>query len=271
MLAAPIMNDLSLTFVPAVGSVRGREHERTGRNNQDAWALDARATSLVAVVTDGCGSGSASEVGARLGARLLTAAISRRLIAEPNSEPTRLLEAAALDTLAVIDETVRRMGGDYVNTLVEHFLFTVVGAVVQPRETVLFALGDGLLGINGSLRQLEFAGNAPPYLSYALIPDAVNDLDLVRGIDVVLTTPTRALRSLVLATDGAAQVPDLVGTADDPRLIDKPHLLQRRLNVLNRERTRVDWQQGVVRREAGALADDTTVLVLKRTTPREDV
>src|SRR5687767_12676541 len=58
-------------FHLTTASVLGREHARLFRNNQDGVAARVEDGIAVAVVTDGCGSGTSSEVGARLGARFL--------------------------------------------------------------------------------------------------------------------------------------------------------------------------------------------------------
>jgi serine/threonine protein phosphatase PrpC len=63
----------------ATGSVVGRDHGRTGKNNQDALAYVPLQEGIVAVVCDGCGSQPHSEVGAQLGAQLLTQAVARQL------------------------------------------------------------------------------------------------------------------------------------------------------------------------------------------------
>jgi len=53
-------------FFVAAGTIIGREHVRLGKNNQDKVIVSVRDDSIVAVVTDGCGSGNSSEVGAAL-------------------------------------------------------------------------------------------------------------------------------------------------------------------------------------------------------------
>jgi len=69
--------DTKPAFQIAGGSVPGRRHRMAGRNNQDAFAWAARDGALVAVVSDGCGSGTHSEVGAQIGARLVVRAALR--------------------------------------------------------------------------------------------------------------------------------------------------------------------------------------------------
>jgi hypothetical protein len=117
----------------AAAAVSGARHTRLGRNGQDAaavWIGDATSSagpstlttgptgpSNVAgstvransgagpgtghigavVVCDGCGSGASSEVGARLGAQLVLAAIARRLGASRDVLDGASLDGASLD------------------------------------------------------------------------------------------------------------------------------------------------------------------------------
>lgn len=67
---------MSLPFAIGGGSIPGRTHLGrgrllVGRHNQDAFGWTQTPHTLAAVVADGCGSGSDSEVGARLGTRWL--------------------------------------------------------------------------------------------------------------------------------------------------------------------------------------------------------
>src|SRR5262245_10029420 len=71
---------MTLFEVPWVirgGSVMGEGHRRALRNNQDGLALSTEGAWHEASVTDGCSSGRASEVGARLGAPWPAAAVLR--------------------------------------------------------------------------------------------------------------------------------------------------------------------------------------------------
>ncbi len=59
-------------FEMAAGSVTGRMHTAVGKANQDAYALRAAPFGLCGVVCDGCGSGVRNEVGASVGARIIS-------------------------------------------------------------------------------------------------------------------------------------------------------------------------------------------------------
>jgi hypothetical protein len=63
-------------------TVTGARHLRVARNGQDAAAAASGPGWAAAAVCDGCSAGAYSEVGARLGAALVVAALARRLAAE---------------------------------------------------------------------------------------------------------------------------------------------------------------------------------------------
>ena len=156
----------------------------------------------------------------------------------------------------------------------EALLFTLVGAVFTPDEVLVFSAGDGLWALNGQVHPLgPFPGNAPPYLAYGLLkPGAVSLCSLA-------LRPTAEVDSLVLGTDGVvdlcglaeARVPDSqepVGPLSrfwtEDRYFSHPDALRRRLSLLNRESIRADFTAQRLVRVPGLLADDTTLVILRR-------
>ncbi len=251
--------NLEQTFAIAAGTVRGGEHGRLGRNNQDAFAVDVDERRLLAVVCDGCGSGRHSEVGARVGARLLLAALRRRLADKPLAPLEKNLGQVRKDVLRRLAWLARRMGLPLVQAVRDYLLFTVVGVVVEPRETAVFALGDGLAALNGELAELSFEGDRPPYLAYGLIPGALTDGDLARrGFSLLARRATADLESVLIATDGLAALPSDEREAlwNDDLVLRNPQAIQRLLARLNPPRAR--------RGTAPRLPDDTTAVVLRR-------
>ncbi len=221
------------TFEAAGGSIVGTAHLRAGRNGQDAWAVVRRGQVAVAVVADGCGSAPHSEVGAKLGAMIAARALLARADAPAAAATTivRRLRAIA----ATLGDDVERVMHDY-------FLFTLVAAVITPLRTTILSAGDGLFAINDEVRTLgPFPGNAPPYLGYgdtALVTEAQR--------------PTAEVSRVILATDGALQLPaDLRDFARDELLFRNPDGVRRRLFRYTRPPQPV-------------LDDDTTIVVLRR-------
>jgi hypothetical protein len=259
------------TFDIAAASVIGREHVRTGRNNQDSLHVCGEGDVLVAVVTDGCGSGAHSEVGAQLGARCVGRAVLSVLGQGCKVESPEFLEQVRTEVLGFLSSLTKQLGTSLVG---EHLLFTVVGAVVTPERTLVFSAGDGLWALNGEVHALgPFPNNAPPYLAYGLLPQGGVKLEQQALV------PTEDVMALMLGTDGAVDLSKLtearVPESDEPvgplsqywtneRYFQNPDALRRRLSLLGRESVRADFTARRLVKTPGLLADDTTLIVLRR-------
>lgn len=262
------MQRLTDHLVAATGSVIGREHVRTQRNNQDGLGLLIQDDLLVGVVTDGCSSGRYSEVGARLGASWLAHWVPVHAERHGSVQSPAFIHDVTAGLLDFLDDVARRLHPDPAArpaTVQDYLLFTFLVVVLTPAETCFFGLGDGVWGVNGEVRTLEAGeGNAPPYLAYRLVGEALTGP--VGSLQPVVHAhwPTAAVDHVVIATDGASTIDqraadrlpngDLVGgvaaMARDPRFGRNPSLLQKRLTVL-----------GEVNRW---LHDDTTMVVVQR-------
>lgn len=55
------------SFEVIFSSVIGKDHKRSGKNNQEAYHYFANDDMITAVVCDGCTDGKNNEVGARIG------------------------------------------------------------------------------------------------------------------------------------------------------------------------------------------------------------
>jgi hypothetical protein len=195
--------------------VIGREHARTYRNNQDGVAVAALGERVALVVTDGCSSGRASEVGARFAATWL----ARRLI-------SRDVEEAAAGLIAALGALARELSASeeaLPMTVHDFLLFSFLAAIVDRERTVVFGAGDGLFAVNGERTVLDPGPeNAPAYLAYALLAPG-------HGVRVHVDMPTRELEHLLLATDGALEVDEAFR---DPKYVRNPSLVEKRLRVL---------------------------------------
>ncbi len=263
-------------FEIAAGSVLGRDHALAGRNNQDAWHVWRAPEGILAVVCDGCGSGRWSETGAQVGSRLVVEALRGRLPSLSQEGPEALLEAVRLDVLGQLRGLATALGGS-TEAIGQHLLFTILGAMVTPTLSVVFALGDGVTAVNGEIDTLACADNAPPYLAYALNESAAPLPNLRFDLRHVLSTSS--LSSLLIGTDGTL---DLLSAADrrlpgreqavgplhrlweDASLFANPAALTRRLHLMNQSVQHIDWKGGRVEREPGLLRDDTTLVVVRR-------
>ncbi|WP_026103211.1 protein phosphatase 2C domain-containing protein [Pseudanabaena sp. PCC 6802] len=261
-------------FEVASGSIAGNHHRSVGKNNQDAYFCTSTEKATIAVVCDGCGSGEHSEVGAKLGARLAVEAIVNNLCDRVDAE---FWEKIKLDLLGQLRDLAKSLGGRDRNTdrvVNNYLLFTIVGAIVTPMETVTFSLGDGLIAVNGKIDPIgPFPDNAPPYLAYGLYcPDAI-------GFQICDRLPTEEVRSILIGTDGvedfsAAESMNLPGKQEkvgeisqfwlEDRYFANQDAIRRKLSRMNREATKIDWQGRRSIKAVGLLPDDTTLIAIRK-------
>lgn len=278
-------------FEVAGGSITGREHIRIGKNNQDAYFSTCNEQAAIAVVCDGCGSGKHSEVGAKIGARLVVNTIAERIQSEMESQnglDGKFWECLKLDLLAAMQHVLKMLGGsnsgdsqgdvfrgDATQQLVnDYLLFTIVGVLITPTETMTFSIGDGAIVVNGKIEQIgPFPDNAPPYLAYGLYrPDLIH-------FHIHDRTPTEAIESVLIGTDGVMDLisatgmnlpgkQELVGQISQfwqtDRYFSNPEAVHRRLSLINRDTSQVDGQTQQLVKQSGLLPDDTTLVVVRR-------
>jgi hypothetical protein len=237
-------------FEIAGGTVTGREHVTIGRNNQDAFCWSATPEATVAVVADGCGSGRYSEVGAQLGARLLTEALRSCVRRFDRQEPAAALESIRVQLLQRLGRLARGMGGSFSQVVGEYFLFTVQGFVIAPHLTTVFGLGDGLVSVNGGQRRLIAPNNAPAYIGYGLLRDA--ESAAAPRFDLHAIVPTPDVQSVLVGTDGVGEAPAIAEFWTDDRYYANPYNVGRRF---------VQWNRA---HKPGLLPDDTTLVVARR-------
>jgi hypothetical protein len=241
---------MTTEFDIAGGTVTGREHVTIGRNNQDAFCWSATPEATVAVVADGCGSGRYSEVGAQLGARLLTEALRARAAWLDGDAPVAALERIRVSLLSRLRGLAKGMGGSFRQVVGEYFLFTVQAFVIAPRWTTVFGIGDGVLAWNGEHRRLTATNNAPAYLGYGLLGDPGSESAPHFEVHAVLATS--AVQSILVGTDGMGEAPSIAEFWNDDRYYANPYNVGRRF---------VQWNRA---HKPGLLPDDTTLVVARR-------
>ncbi len=265
-------------FELAGGSIIGREHLRVGKNNQDAYHYLNDEFATIAVVCDGCGSGIHSEVGAKLGSRLVVEAIRRNLPQADFCE--EFWHRVHQDLLHNLKDVAVILGGDLLQTVKEYLLFTIVGAVITSTQTTVFAIGDGAIALNDQVIPIpSFPNNAPPYIAYGLIPNAFSNIKLTDcQFQIYCQLPTDQVNSILIGSDG---VLELMKVADkllpgksetvgeirqfwsDDVYFRNSDRIRRRLSQINHSSVKSDWEKRCLRRENGLLADDTTLVVIR--------
>lgn len=240
----------------AAAAVTGARHARTGRNGQDAAAAWVGDGCGAIVVCDGCGSGTYSEVGSRLGARLVVASLADQLAA--GTAATDVWSGMRECVLAELTRIVVAMRGERGAIVREHFLFTIVAAAWRGPDVCVWAVGDGAYVIGDRVVVLgPFADNQPPYLGYELLGEPIQPhvahADAIAG-------------RLAVATDGVAELSaplDFTALSSDPRLVEHPDALRRQLAILARSPERIDWDARRIERRPAALQDDGAVALLR--------
>lgn len=261
-------------FEMAGGSVSGRSHVVGGKANQDAFAIRAASSGICGVVCDGCGSGARSEVGASLGARIISEQTLTEMAAGHSLHDEETWERIRERTLDALDSILRAMGDPVAHIVTEYFLFTVVGIAISPDGAVVFGIGDGLWAMNDEIKKIgPFPGNAPPYLGYGLWGEGPSFvIHRARALDDFDTG--------LVATDGAIDYQEIVGKSypggrgetvrplssfwQDDKYFQNEDAIRRNLWLVNREVNRPIWNEKRLVKEPGLLDDDTTLLVVRK-------
>lgn len=240
-------------FELGAGSIIGKDHLFSVKNSQDAHYFSIQDNYIIALVADGCGSSLHSEVGSKIGVRLIGEALRK------HCSDINCVEKTRQDALAEIRILANQMGGSFTNTVINYFLFTIIGTLITPETTLIFSQGDGLIGLNGELAKLTAWNNCPPYLSYALLKERFPDADpayFKSQIHKIL--PTNELNNLIIATDGIFYFIDNEKIAgpirqfwEEDKYFKNPDMIRRKFAQLNRK-------------DSAILRDDTTAIVIRR-------
>jgi hypothetical protein len=281
---------LTEQFQIAAGSVTGRDHAFSHKPNQDALFRAERPDLLVGVVCDGCGDPESphSEVGARLGARL----IGGSLLTVPTIHRV-WLERARGAMLSIVRDVARCMMGmtpvsyteDVSSTIAsvvrDYFLFTIVGFAITPETSYFFSIGDGTLYVNGERIPLgPFPDNAPPYAAYALLNSSLLKRDPgALWFKICKQLPTAELESFLIGSDGVGEIEQRAGELMpggkeylgpvsqfwmDDRYFTNPALVGRKLALANAEKQHIDWERRTVQKRSPLLHDDSTLICGRR-------
>lgn len=276
-------------FQIAGGSVRGSSHIAIDKSSQDAYVWRFFPDYIIAVVCDGCGSGRHSEVGAKIGARLIAKAIEENyklFMDQPINlfkpePPYPFWDRVKQDVLAQLRVLAKAMGGSLSQTVTDYFLFTTVGFLVTPIGTVTFSIGDGVFVVNGEVKPVgPFPNNEPPYIAYHLTGSRVLDANPELGdFQVHHLLKTDEVQSILIGCDGVVdfikaennKVPGkekLVGPIsqfyEEDRFFKNPDMVRRTLAIVNKPSQKIDWDGRIIKREKGLLIDDTTLIVVRR-------
>ncbi len=152
----------------------GRNHGIVSKNCQDAIGVfDGEQNGnrlLYGIICDGCSEGASSEVGANLAKNFLVREIFDQL--EKGTSLYDLPEILYWNLIAnlrsVVDNIRFRTPADRIDFIKNNLLFTVVGFVVTPKETLIFITGDGLYIANDLIVHVD-ANDEALYPGYHLV------------------------------------------------------------------------------------------------------
>ncbi len=260
-------------FQIAAGTIIGKHHTRLGKNNQDAYYTFQSNSVTIAIVADGCGSGQNTEVGAKLGVKLLGEILLKKLNIYPQ---TNFWSEVQKDLLEFIQVLAVNMGDNLSQIIIDYFLFTLIGVIITEETTTIFSLGDGIIILNENMTQLgPFPNNAPPYLSYNLIS---NYHKYAFQINHQLSTDQ--VKSILIGTDGVEDLilsqekkqpgkEELVGHINqfwqEDIYFQNTDMIRRKLSLINTDITQGNWFNQELIKYTGLLSDDTTLIVIKKT------
>ncbi len=232
-----------IAFAACSGSVRGREHQRLGKNNQDAVAISRSAAWLVAVVADGCSAGDHTEIGAHLGVRWLAAWIPHllrrdedpadprtaarlgdglaRYLADllksfhpadpyPGSESHPGYFAAASESHPGYfaagppkESQEDPRSAEILSDIQSLLLFGFLVAIVGRERTAILGVGDGLLSVNGSVVEIDPGPENAPPYLAYRLVGGSLAAAVPTTPRVHFAGPTAAIDTILIATDGA--------------------------------------------------------------------
>jgi serine/threonine protein phosphatase PrpC len=179
----------------ATASVIGSSHRKLFYNNQDAYEYYQDKNIIIGVVADGCGSGSNSEVGARLGVNFVVNFCKKHFQNSPFD--AEILKNGLVDHLKIL---IKNQQTDEELDFIENYLFfTLFGFVIQADQTYIFHSGDGMYQLNEKVVLIE-QDNRPNYIAKNLISGKAK-------IEVEMIE-TDKLERLLVATDGLTHLND---------------------------------------------------------------
>lgn len=158
--------------------------------------------SLTLVVSDGCGSAPASELGALFACRWV-----ERFASERDAQPARSFASelgrqlpAAVEALA---RSLTPQGEDLATTLEQSFLFTLLVARLDlvSGALTIFGCGDGVVVVDDNVFEVgRNPDNAPDYIAYRVLNPS-------RGAVTIFHEQEGASAAMVaVATDGASSL-----------------------------------------------------------------
>ena len=278
-------------FEIATGSVRGAEHVRIDKPNQDSLLVHRQDNNIIGVVCDGNSSSEYSEVGSRIGARIICKNIKSWLewafnkdgeIAE--EELSWFMDKLKGDIVGDINKVSSIMSfsplskkSNEKDILSDHFVFTSLFFIITNSVYIVAGVGDGTYIINDELKPIgDYPGNCPPGIVYALFPYLDSHM---HEVAIHEFGPVSDLKNILIASDGADYITEKclhnIPGKDEPvgeinqflendKYFKNPDSVRRKLTLMNRNTQKIDWGNKTIDKSTGLLYDDTTLIAVRR-------
>jgi len=274
-------------FEVASGTIRGTGHKVLDKPNQDSFLVCKRKDHIVGVVCDGNSSCEHSEVGARIGAKLICDNISSVIdrfdantVFSSDTALRHALNIVKTEVIASIDIMAGMMSlynDDKKSILGDYFVFTSLFFVITENNYVIAGIGDGTYIINNELKPMgDYPDNCPPGIVYMLFPHLDENM---HDIAIHEFGNTSDLKNLLIASDGIDDITEKylqnipgqnkhVGEIgqflNNDKYFKNPDAVRRTLTLMNRDIQKIDWNNSTIDRSTGLLHDDTTLIAIRR-------
>ena len=192
---------LQLPFEVGAATQRGRMKTM---NNQDAIAIIVGATSIVAVVSDGCASSDPDLGNSEVGARLTSIVVAEEIAGHIARGSCRQLSVELSQIEAKVLDRLRSISGalglaDHAAGFVHNYLLsTVVAVAIDEEDTIVFGCGDGLYAFNSAVVVLPEQGE---YLAQRLVSGGSVSSGQA-GLQLHGQYKTSKARNVMIGTDG---------------------------------------------------------------------
>ena len=178
--------------------VAGQEHRRREVNVQDAFFVGGTPEGFVLVVSDGCGSTRAAEVGAALSVEVAGAYVLGRLSrGDAALAAAKRVGGAVAERLGRVAACVPR--AERARFVEDHLFATLLVVAASRTEVAIAVHGDGVVWADERATVID-QGGAPRYVAHALLGDA-------GALDATYTWsgPRGRVARVAVATDGMDQ------------------------------------------------------------------
>jgi hypothetical protein len=192
-------------------------------NNQDAAGIDIDENAIIAFLSDGCASNSPfsrneksiNEVGANIGV-LVAIGTARRLLKRPTliSQPETFVNLFSERYMKSLWHLTSHLAQTRVfgKEMREHILFeflmsTILGVIVTNKHFLMLGRGDGIVGINGEMKDMASEAGSYPLNDLVLHIRQGSAPTFANAVKCIHAGPSSHLIQAMLASDGFVNFP----------------------------------------------------------------